>query len=129
MDLLKKHKLPHHQKSKERRNTEVITTNRRSKEMSENFRVSLNELLKDPDFKKEYDALEPEFQIIRAILDGRRKKNLTQKQLSELTGINQADISKIEKGNANPSLKTLQRLAAGMDMNVKIEFVPNQVSL
>jgi transcriptional regulator with XRE-family HTH domain len=45
--------------------------------------------------------------------------------LAELTGINQADISKIEKGNANPSVRTLQRLAAGMDMNIKIEFVPN----
>jgi transcriptional regulator with XRE-family HTH domain len=37
------------------------------------------------------------------------------------------DIEKIEKGNANPSVRTLQRLAAGMDMNVKIEFVPNRV--
>ena len=93
--------------------------------MTKNFRDTLNEQLKDKEFKKEYEALDLEFQIIKAILDGRKEKNLTQKQLSELTGINQADISKIEKGNANPSVKTLQRLAAGMDMNVKIEFVPN----
>jgi transcriptional regulator with XRE-family HTH domain len=86
--------------------------------MTKNFRDTLNEQLKD-------EALDLEFQIIKAILDGRKEKNLTQKQLSELTGINQADISKIEKGNANPSVKTLQRLAAGMGMNVKIEFVPN----
>ena len=92
--------------------------------MAKNFRETLNEQLQDPVFKKEYDALEPEFQIIRGIIGGRKEKNLTQKQLSELTGINQADISKIEKGNANPSVRTLQRLAAGMDMNVKIEFVP-----
>ena len=93
--------------------------------MTKNFRDTLNEQLKDKEFKKEYEALDLEFQIIKAILDGRKEKNLTQKQLSELTGINQADISKIEKGNANPSVKTLQRLAAGMGMNVKIEFVPN----
>jgi len=96
--------------------------------MSRSFRESLNERLKDPAFKKEYDALEPEFQIIRALMNGRKEKNLTQKQLSELTGINQADISKIEKGSANPSVRTLQRLAAGMDMNARIEFVPNQTS-
>ena len=49
---------------------------------------------------------------------------LTQKELSERTGIAQADISKLENGNANPSLRTLQRLAAGMGMQVKIEFNP-----
>jgi len=96
-----------------------------NEEMAKNFRETLNEQLKDEAFKKEYMALEPEFQIIKALLDGRKEKNLTQKQLADLTGINQADISKIEKGNANPSIKTLQRLAAGMDMNIKIEFVPN----
>ena len=100
-------------------------TERSGIKMSKNFRETLNEQLKDKEFKKEYMALELEFQIINALLDGRKEKNLTQKQLSELTGINQADISKIEKGNANPSVRTLQRLAAGMDMNVKIEFVPN----
>ena len=94
--------------------------------MTKNFRESLNEQLKDETFRNEYMALEPEFQIIKALLDGRKEKNLTQQQLSDITGINQADISKIEKGNANPSLRTLQRLAAGMDMNVRIEFVPNQ---
>ncbi|MCL1903478.1 MAG: helix-turn-helix domain-containing protein [Oscillospiraceae bacterium] len=94
--------------------------------MTKNFKESLNEQLKDETFRNEYMALEPEFQIIKALLDGRKEKNLTQQQLSDITGINQADISKIEKGNANPSLRTLQRLAAGMDMNVRIEFVPNQ---
>jgi len=95
--------------------------------MGKNFRETLNKQLKNEEFRKEYTALEPEFQIIRALLDGRKEKNLTQKQLSELTGINQADISKIEKGIANPSLKTIQRLAGGLNMNVKIEFVPNQL--
>ena len=96
--------------------------------MGKNFRETLNEQLKNEAFKKEYMALEPEFQIIRALLDGRKEKNLTQKQLSELTGINQGDISKIEKGIANPSIKTIQRLANGLDMNVKIEFIHNRVT-
>ena len=80
--------------------------------MGKNFRETLNEQLKDPAFKREYDELEPEFAIINAIIDARKEMGLTQKQLSELTGITQADISKLENGNANPSLKTLQRLAA-----------------
>ena len=80
--------------------------------------------MKDPEFAAEWNAIDPEFQIIKAMLDGRAAKNLTQKELSEITGINQADISKLENGNANPSLKTLERLAAGLGMRVKVEFVP-----
>ena len=91
--------------------------------MGKNFRETLNEQLKDPNFKKEYDELEPEFAIINAIIDARKEMGLTQKQLSELTGITQADISKLENGNANPCLKTLQRLAAAMGKTVKISFV------
>ncbi len=83
----------------------------------------LNEQLKDPEFRKEYEALQPEFEIKRAMIEARRNSGMTQKQLADKTGIAQADISKLETGNANPSLKTLQRLAADMGMRVKIEFV------
>lgn len=90
------------------------------------FTDFLNEQLKNPKIKAEYDALEPEFNIIQAMIDARKTQNITQKQLAERTGIAQADISKLETGNANPTLKMLQRLAAGMEMNVKVEFVPKQ---
>lgn len=89
-----------------------------------NFNDYLNEQMKDPGFKEEWDALEPEFSITQVMIDARKASGLTQKQLSERTGIAQADISKLESGNANPSLKTLQRLAAGMGMKVKVEFLP-----
>jgi len=92
--------------------------------MSKNFRETLNEQMQNPEFKKEWDALEPEFQIIKAILKARKEKNITQKQLADLTGIAQADISRLENGSSNPSLQTLQRLAAGLGMMVKLEFVP-----
>ena len=81
--------------------------------------------LKNPAVRDEYDALEPEFAIIQAIIDVRKEKGLTQKQLSERTGIAQGDISRLENGNANPSLGTLKRLAAAMDMTLKIEFSPS----
>ncbi len=89
-----------------------------------NFNDFLNEQLKNPEIKKEYDALEPEFAIIQAMIDARKETGLTQKELSERTGIAQGDISKLENGSANPSLKTLQRLAAGMNMQLKVDFVP-----
>jgi len=92
--------------------------------MGKNFRETLNEQLKNPEFKIEYDALSAEYQLINAILDARKAANITQKQLAEKTGIAQSDISKIENGNANPSLKTIERIASGMGMTVRVEFVP-----
>lgn len=54
----------------------------------------------------------------------REKKNITQKELSERTGIYQAEISKLERGIGNPSVQTLKRIADGLDMDLKIEFIP-----
>ena len=63
-------------------------------------------------------------EIIQALIEARRASGMTQKELSELTGIAQGDISKLEKGNSNPSLRTLIRLAEGMGMRLKVEFCP-----
>jgi len=92
--------------------------------MGKNFRETLQEQMKDPAFKTEWDATEAEYQIIKSMLEMRHRNAITQKQLAENTGISQADISRIENGNANPSLQTLVRLAAGMGARLKIEFVP-----
>lgn len=86
----------------------------------------LKEQLQDQEFRKEYNDLQPEFDVIRAIVDARIAQNLTQKELAEKTGINQADISKLENGTRNPSINLLKRLADGMGMVLKIEFVPKQ---
>ena len=53
------------------------------------FRDSLNEKLLNPEFAKEWNDLEPEYQLIRALLNGRKSANLSQSQLSDLTGIPQ----------------------------------------
>ena len=91
------------------------------------FGEYLDEQLKNPEFQKEWNELEPEFNTIQAIIDARKKCNMTQKELAEKTGIDQSDISKIETGNANPALSTLKRLAEGMDMVLKLEFIPKRV--
>ncbi len=86
----------------------------------------LNEQLQDEEFKKEYNDMQPEMDVIKAIVKARISKNLTQKELAQRTGINQADISKLEHGTRNPSINLLKKLAEGMDMVLKIEFVPKQ---
>lgn len=96
--------------------------------MSTKFNDFLQEQLQDPEFRKEYEALQPEHAVVQAIIDARKNAGLTQKELSERTGIAQGDISKLENGNANPSIRTLQRLAA-MGMTLKVEFLPNTVSV
>ena len=84
------------------------------------------DLMKNPEFVKEYEAIQPEMDIIRAMIDARTAQHLTQKELAERTGINQADISKLENGTRNPTINLLKRLAEGMDMTLKIEFVPKK---
>lgn len=88
-----------------------------------NFDNFLNEQLKDSELKAEYEALEPEFTVMQTIMEARAKTGLTQKQLSERTGISQADISRLERGTANPSIKTLQRIANALGRRVQIEFI------
>ena len=83
----------------------------------------MKEQLKDPGFKEEYDTLEPEFAVMQAILRARVQAGLTQKQLADMTGISQADISRLERGTANPSIKTLQRVATALGRKLQIEFV------
>lgn len=101
-------------------NEEIFSNVRKMKTFDE----MLAKQMKDEEFKKEYEAIQPEMDVIRAIVDARTSQNLTQKELSERTGINQADISKLENGTKNPSINLLKRWAEGMGMTLKIEFVP-----
>lgn len=87
------------------------------------FQEFRDKQLEDPELRAEYDALEAEYAIVRAVFAARRETGLTQRELAEKSGISQADICKIETGNGNPTLKTLQRLAGAMGKNLKIEFV------
>ena len=90
------------------------------------LRELTNELMQDPEFKKEYDALQPEMDITRAILNARINAGMTQVELSEKSGISQADICRLEKGTRNPSIALLKRLAEALDSTLRIEFVPKK---
>lgn len=87
-----------------------------------------SELMQDEDFCREYEALQPEMDITRAMLNARIRAGMTQMELSAKSGISQADISRLENGSRNPSLDLLKRLAAAMNTTLRIEFVPNEIS-
>lgn len=79
-------------------------------------------LKNDPELYAEYKALEPEYEIIKQIINTRIEQNLTQKQLAERTGTKQSNISRLEQGEYNPSLKFLKKLARGLGKELHIEF-------
>ena len=87
--------------------------------------ILTEELMEDPEFREEYQRIQPETDIKRALMQARINAGMTQVQLSEATGISQADISRLENGTRNPSLGLLKRLADAMNATLRIEFVPN----
>lgn len=92
--------------------------------MKDDLDVLLEEYMGNSEFQREWENLEPKFNAIQALIDARKSKNMTQRELAQRTGIDQADISKIETRNGNPTLHLLKRLADGMDMVLKLEFIP-----
>ena len=93
------------------------------------FEDYFNEQMKDPKMKKEWDDIQPEMDVIRAMIKARNEQNLTQKELADRIGMNQADICKLENGTRNPSSKLLKKLANGLNMDLRIQFVPRKTSL
>ncbi len=86
------------------------------------FQEHKKKLLADPEVKKYYDALEPEYQLIRSIIDKRLKKKLSQAQLAKKVGTRQSAISRLESGESNPSFKFLQKVARALDSGLHISF-------
>ena len=82
----------------------------------------IDEQMKNPEFKKAYDDLAPEYEIIRALVVARGEQNMTQKELAMRTGLQQAHISRLESGKYNPSLKFLKRIAAGLGKELHVSF-------
>ncbi len=77
--------------------------------------------MKDPEFKKAYDDLELEFTLIRAILEQRERRGITQKQLAEKVGTKQSAIARFESGNANPTLAFVKRLSDALDLTLAVQ--------
>jgi ribosome-binding protein aMBF1 (putative translation factor) len=88
------------------------------------FREDLNRELKDPEFKKEYLKIQPEFEVTRALIKARINKGLTQKKLAKKLKTTQSAISRLESGRANPTVAFLQKLADAFDSYLEIRFKP-----
>lgn len=87
----------------------------------------IDEMLKDPEFKEEYGKLEPEYQILRGMLEGCEANGLAYSDLPNVTGISKVTIDKLWNCEANPPLSTLKKLASGLNMKIKLEFIRSGV--
>lgn len=86
------------------------------------FQDHLKELLKKPEFKKEWEASEAEYQLACKLIEARLKKNLSQRDLAKKVHTSQAAISRIEAMRGNPSLSLLKRIAQALGTSIKISF-------
>jgi len=89
----------------------------------DDFNRYLKEQMKDSAFKAAWDDGELEHQLQMLVLKARSEQNLTQSELAERTGIRQSNISRIEKGQAMPSISTLNKIAHGLGKQLQIKFV------
>lgn len=80
--------------------------------------------LADPEFRKEYEALEPEFELIESIIRRRMELKMSQEELAAKVGTGQAAVSRLESGNANPTLASLVEIAKALDADLRIELKP-----
>lgn len=81
------------------------------------------DMLKDEEFKLEYEKLRPRYEAIAQIIVARKQQNMTQAELARRVGTQKSNISRLESGNYNPSLDFLSKVAEslGKSLNVQIK--------
>lgn len=87
------------------------------------FREYLEENLKDPEFKAEWDAQEAERELVRSIVEARLAQGLSQQELADRCGMKPSNLCRLENGNGNPSVATLNKIAHGLGKKLSIQFV------
>jgi ribosome-binding protein aMBF1 (putative translation factor) len=80
--------------------------------------------MKDPKYRKAYDALEEEYRLASVLIDARARAGLTQEELAARMKTKQAVIARLESGRAKPSTRTLERIALATGHRLKIVFEP-----
>ena len=86
------------------------------------FSETMSEMLRDPEFAAEYEALEQEFATAKAMIAARAKAGLTQAQLASRMGTTQSVVARWESGKSLPSTRTLQSFAKATDTKLCITF-------
>ncbi|MGL5124213.1 MAG: helix-turn-helix domain-containing protein [Fusobacteriaceae bacterium] len=88
------------------------------------FENYLEEQLKKPELKAEYDKITPEYELISAVIKSRMEKGISQIELAKRVGTDQSRISRLEKGTLNPSLDFIKRIADGLGLELHLSFKP-----
>ena len=77
-----------------------------------------NSLEEDNELRREYDALQTEYELIEKLIKARLEANLTQKELAQKCGMKQSNISRLESGKSNPTIRFLEKLANSLDCDL-----------
>jgi len=93
-----------------------------------NWREHKKQLMKNPEFREGYEALEPEYKLAAALIRLRLAKGLTQAQLAALLNTKQESIARLESGSSLPSLSTVRRVADALDAELEINLRPKRQS-
>ena len=79
------------------------------------------EAFKRPGVRKAYVEMQPEFQIIRALIISRNKKGMTQRRLAQKIGITQSSLARFETGRTNPTLSFIQKITNGLGLKLLVK--------
>jgi len=90
--------------------------------MTTTFKQFKTKALKNPTVKAEYDALAPEYEVVKTIINHRIKRGWSQTQLAKAVGSRQPVISRLERGEGNPSLLTLHKIAKALDLSLQVSM-------
>ena len=82
--------------------------------------------MKEPKYRKAYEALEEEFALASAVIDARNRAGLTQQALARKMGTTQPVVARLESGRTRPSMRTLERLAKATGSRLLIRFEPRE---
>jgi len=82
----------------------------------------LKKQLKNPKFKKEWDKLQPQFEITRELIKARIEGKISQRELAKRAKTTQAVLSRIENMTVSPSIGSLQKIASALDKKLEIKF-------
>lgn len=80
------------------------------------------DMLKDEEFRIEYEKLQPRYEAIEQIIAARKEQNITQAELAKRVGTQKSNISRLESGNYNPSLDFLSKIAESLGKSLKVQI-------
>lgn len=83
----------------------------------------LEEELRNPEFRKEWEATQLEYDITEMLIKARTSQHISQKELAIRAGVRQSNLSRIENGQCSPNLATLQKIAKGLGKRLQLQFV------